>query len=61
MDAPKTPTPSIGDMIANGITNMFVGLMAALCNWFEVTPDSLKRPGARGNSPPPSGDIRSGW
>jgi len=60
MDAPKT-TRSIGGMIANGITNTFVGVMAALCRWFEVTPDSLKRPGTRANSPPPSGDIRSGW
>ena len=61
MSAPRHPAPSIGGMIANGITNAFVGFMAALCRWFEVTPDTLKRPGTRSNAPPPSGDIRSGW
>ena len=61
MSAPRRPATTIGGMIANGITNAFVGLMAALCSLFEVTPDSLKRPGTRTNSPPPSGDVRSGY
>ena len=48
-----------GDSIAGGISALVIGFMAVLCRWFEVTPDSIKKPGARGNAPPPSGGISS--
>jgi hypothetical protein len=45
--------------IAKSITNMYVGFVAAVCQWFSVTPDCLKRPGVRPNAPPPSGGFSS--
>jgi hypothetical protein len=38
---------------------VMIDVMAALCRWFDVTPDSIKKPGARGNVPPASGGISS--
>lgn len=37
--------------IAGGLSTLFVGFMAALCRWFDVTPDGLKKPGTHGKSP----------
>ncbi|MDH3661127.1 MAG: hypothetical protein OEU92_14065 [Alphaproteobacteria bacterium] len=50
---------SFGASIAGEISALVIGFMAAWCRWFEVTPDSIKKPGARGNAPPPSGGISS--
>lgn len=50
---------SLGEAIAGGISTLVINFMAALCRWFTVTPDSIKKPGARGNAPPPSGGISS--
>jgi hypothetical protein len=41
------------------VSALMIDFMAALCRWFDVTPDSIKKPGARGNAPPPSGGISS--
>ncbi len=49
----KTP----GDVIENGISDVFVGFIAAMCQWFQVKPEGFKRPGTRPNSPPPSGGV----
>jgi hypothetical protein len=50
---------SLSITIAKSITNMYVGFVAAVCQWFSVTPDCLKRPGVRPNAPPPSGGFSS--
>lgn len=50
---------AFGDSIAGRISAFVIGFVAALGRWFEVTPDSIKKPGARGNAPPPSGGISS--
>ncbi len=53
MAPPKTP----GDVVEKGISDTLVGFIAAMCQWFQVKPEGLKRPGTRPNSPPPSGGF----
>ncbi len=51
----------VGDNLARGITNGLVRFLTKLCVWSDVTLESIKKqkPGARGNTPPPSGGISS--
>ena len=61
MERQKSIPKSIGDAIARGLVSVLCGHLAALCRWFVVTPESIRRqkPGCRGNTPPPTGGISS--
>jgi hypothetical protein len=48
---------STGDIVEKEISAVFVGFIAAVCQWFQIKPEGLKRPGTRPNSPPPSGGF----
>ncbi len=57
----NTPSKSIGDTIANGITSFLVGFLSLLCHAVQTTPSSILRqnPNVRPNSPPASGGVSS--
>ena len=50
---------SMGDVIAHGLASTLAGFLTGLCRLFLVNPENLKKPGERGNTPPPTGGISS--
>ena len=55
----EPPRKSLGDAIAHGLASALAGFLTGLCRLFLVNPENLKRPGERGNTPPPTGGISS--
>ncbi len=58
-DKNKPQHKDIGDAVVHGIEAPLISYLSKLCEWFQVTPESINNSRLRPNSPPPAGGVSS--